>query len=166
MADHNNPLIIEAAFSSKKVTDCTYCDLRDWEQGVIGPVRYLDLEMTMKLARILLPFVLLLLPMVPGSAWAWSRDFRLINHTGYTITRLYLSSRGYSKWVRSNIPIISPNNWANIHFYNGGPCWMQFRIETREGNTANFMRPFNFCALRTLTIYYNNENGVFTADAQ
>ncbi len=120
----------------------------------------------MKLVRILLPFILLLLPMLPGSAWAWSRDFELVNHTGYTITGLYLSYSGFPKWIRSDIPTIAPENWANIRFYNNGPCLMQFRIETHEGNTGNFMHPFNFCALRTLTIYYNNENGVFTANAQ
>jgi hypothetical protein len=128
--------------------------------------RHLDLEMTMRLTRTLSLLVILMLPMMPASAWAWSRDFTLVNHTGYTITGLYLSYSGFPRWIRSDVPTIDPESSSDIHFNNNGPCWMQFRIETREGNTGNFMRPFNFCALRTLTIYYNNENGVFTANAQ
>lgn len=113
-----------------------------------------------------LALVILSLSLLPSAAWAWSRDFVLVNHSGYTITRLYLSDISLKRWVRSDVAMIAPQNSERIHFYNNGPCWMQFRIETREGNIANFMKPFNFCALRTLTIYYNNENDRFIADGK
>jgi hypothetical protein len=102
---------------------------------------------------------------LPASAWAYSRDFTLVNHTGYTISQLYFSYPSYDRWVPSRIPIVPPEERVTIHFDNDGPCDLQFRLTTQEGNTADFMRPFNFCALRTLTIYYNNETRVFTANS-
>lgn len=98
----------------------------------------------------------------PALAQQASRDFTLRNRTGYTITGFWFSTPKSNEWVAMEGNTIAPGESATVHFTQSGPCELQFRVQTSAG-TADFLRPFDFCALRTVSIYYDAEDKVFTA---
>jgi len=99
------------------------------------------------------------------AAWAEeSRDFTVRNRTGYRITGFWFSFIGLDQWVAMAGNTIGPGEARDVHFDNTGPCNLQFRIQTSAGTYAAFMQPFNFCTLSAVTIYYDPEGRVFTAD--
>lgn len=107
---------------------------------------------------------IILMGLTAAPVWAQqaSRDFTLRNRTGYTITGFWFSTPKSSQWVAMQGNTIAPGQSTTVHFSQSGPCELQFRVQTSAG-TADFLRPFDFCALRTVTIYYDAEDKVFTA---
>ncbi len=99
-------------------------------------------------------------------AWSLSRDFRLHNHTSYTITGFAFSYRGSDTWTAMRGNQIGPGEDSDVTFDQSGPCDLQFRVQIRVGSTqryADFTRPFDFCTLRSVAIYYDRGSDVFTA---
>ncbi len=95
-------------------------------------------------------------------AWADSRDFTLYNRTGYTITGFFFSTPESNEWVPMEGEQIGPHASTHVHFTQTGPCNMQFRVVTSQG-TADFMRPFDFCRLHWISIYYDAPTDTYTA---
>ncbi len=107
---------------------------------------------------------MILVGLMATAAWAQSRDFTLRNRTGYTITGFWFSTPGLNQWIAMRGEVIAPGEARNVHFDQTGPCNLQFRIQTAAGY-ASFMRAFDFCSLRSVSIYYDSGDQTFTAHA-
>jgi len=118
----------------------------------------------MNMRKSIVATAIVLTGLTATTAWAQqaSRDFTLRNRTSYTITGFWFSTPKSNQWTAMQGNTIAPNQSATVHFDHSGPCELQFRVQTTAG-TADFMRPFDFCALRTVSIYYDADDKVFTA---
>ncbi len=101
-----------------------------------------------------------------STAHADSRDFTLYNYTKFTISGFYFSVRGMNHWVPMQGEKIGPGTSRHVHFDQTGPCDLQFRVETSNGLSADFLRPFDFCTVNSVSIYYDTPTETFTAKAR
>ncbi|HUN40524.1 MAG TPA: hypothetical protein VMU81_09555 [Acetobacteraceae bacterium] len=97
-------------------------------------------------------------------AWAYSRDFQIVNQTGVPITAVYMSVPS-APWIRnSDISWLAPDAYADVMFDRNGPCDMQLRVDFSNGYHTEWRDGFNFCAVSRLVIRYNADRDTIEAD--
>jgi hypothetical protein len=100
--------------------------------------------------------------LTPELAYAWSRNFTLVNNTPEYIVNLWSSPDNSGDWgERFSGVNVSPGERQRMAFgeggdYESGTCWMDIRIEFRDGNTAHWNN-IDLCKTDTFTIYINQD---------
>ncbi len=95
------------------------------------------------------------------SAWAYSRDFYIVNGTALPIIGVYISRPGLDRWVpTSDFRLLGSGQEAHISFGNAGPCLMQLRVNFYNGTHASWRRGFNFCSVERVTIRWDGRGYV------
>ena len=103
------------------------------------------------------------------SAPAWSqpspqtrRDFTLYNYSGSRITGFFFKTVNEANWTPLQGEQVGPGESVVVHFPKAGSCLLQVRVET-PGMTGEFRRPFDFCRLSGIRIYYDYDTATFLA---
>lgn len=81
-----------------------------------------------------------------------SRDFRLINNTDYTISKIELSSDGSSGWTTSNVGSVYPSGNIDMVFEYAGPCVVQVRLTFSGAGPFVWLDGFDLCRASTLSV--------------
>ncbi len=106
--------------------------------------------------------IALLIALVSTSAWAARRSFTIYNYTGYQITGVFTMSAGSHEWVAMGGDQIASRSSSSATFDPEERCNIKVKIET-SGGEHEFARPFDFCTLTWIAIYYDNSTGHFSA---
>lgn len=77
----------------------------------------------------------------------------IVNRSSQTITQLYASNSGQTKWGGQILDyVIPPGRTQTVNFDDGtGACIFDFKAITRQGNKVEKYR-MNVCVLETWTI--------------
>jgi hypothetical protein len=102
-----------------------------------------------------------------GIAWpgqANDRDFTVINGTGGRIQSVWLSTFGDKQWHRvSDLSNLADGDTTKVSFDSNGPCRVQMRVVTGDGENHDFNDGFNLCTVSIITVYFTN-SGSLMAD--
>ena len=106
---------------------------------------------------------LILIAFLSTPAWAQqNRNFKVYNFTRYRITAFFFKTEDSNEWVPMRGEQIPAGESTIVTFDQSGPCRLQFRVDT-TGGEADFLRPFNFCALNWIGVFYDYDTGIFTS---
>jgi hypothetical protein len=106
----------------------------------------------------------------PELAYAWSRNFILVNNTPEDVVNLWSSPDNSGNWGRPFSGVnVAPGERQRMAFsdggdYESGTCWMDIRIEFRDGSTAHWDN-IDLCKTDTFTVYID-QDGSLAASAR
>lgn len=94
------------------------------------------------------------------------QDFRLVNRTGYEIREVYVSATTTDSWEEDVMgkDFFKNGTSVNIGFHpSTSDCNYDLKVVYSDGEEA-FWNDFDLCAIREITLYYDNKTGTTSAE--
>jgi hypothetical protein len=108
---------------------------------------------------------LLALP-AASSADEGKQNFRLVNHTGYTISRVYVSPHKAADWQEDVLgdDTLSDGQGVRIRFSrDSSACVWDLKVVYESDGSSAEWGNFNLCTISEISIYYDEDTEKTTA---
>jgi len=101
-----------------------------------------------------------------STAEGGKQNFRLVNHTGYTISRVYVSPHKASDWQEDVMgdDTLGDDEAVRISFSrDSSACVWDLKVVYEVDNTSAEWSNFNLCTISEISIYYDHDTDETTA---
>ena len=103
--------------------------------------------------------------LAPSAADAARQNFTLINHTGYTIKEVYVSTVNTNSWEEDVLgqDTLDDQSSVDITFpHHAGGCYWDLKVVYDDDSDA-YWKNFNLCTISEITIKYNRHTDTTSA---
>jgi hypothetical protein len=114
-------------------------------------------------------FSLAALASIATSAQANGLDFKLINDTGYDINSVYLDPNASDSWTDDVMTddILADGTGVAINFVGDhDSCLWDLKVDWTEDYPSTVWTGLNLCSISTVTLKYNRDSDVTTAEVE
>jgi hypothetical protein len=115
------------------------------------------------MTRILLAATAALLFAAP--AFAEDRDFDLVNATGYPIKTVLIDEAASDSWTDNMLgDVMNEGDTVRMHFGKGDKgCKWDMKVTFTDASTAEW-HGFDLCSIEKITLHYNRQTDVTSAE--